>query len=157
MLLTQGDVVRHRVKTRTDGSGTAWARVPIPKNGAAESRYALEVRRLDDGGEVVASTSTTLRTREENPGKPSVSVRFSEGWVAAGSEAEARIRIRDGSGEALRNHPVRIWSGPKGTAAPTSEEAFDKVATKLQSNDDGEVITRVKAPSTVPRSGSPWR
>jgi hypothetical protein len=154
VLLTQGDVVRHRVKTKTDGSGTAWAKVPIPKSAAAESRYALEVRRLEVGGEVVASASTTLRTREENPGKPSVSVRFSEDSVAAGNEAEDRIRIRDGSGEALRNHPVRVWSGPRGTAAPATEEAFDEVATKLVSNDDGEVITRVKAPSTVPRSGT---
>jgi hypothetical protein len=154
VVLTQGDVVRHRTKTKTDASGTAWARVPIPRSAAAESRYSLDVRRLDADGAVIASASTTLRTREENPGKPSVNVRFSEGWVAAGSEAEARVRIRDGAGEALRNHPVRVWTGPKGTAAPSSEEAFDKVATKLESNDDGEVVTRVKAPSTVPRSGT---
>lgn len=150
-LLRQGDIVRQKVAVTTDASGTASAPLDIPAGTSAESTYFLVARVVDDPASEV---STTLRTREEIPGAPTFDAAFDASSVIAGSDASYRVRVRDASGEPIKAQPVLLWSGPSGTEAPTNADEFAKVATKLTTDENGEVAGAVKSPSTIPARGT---
>ena len=150
-VLEQGDVVRQKVVATTDSSGSASAVVDIPQGSGSESTYSLIARVVD---EPASDVTATLKTREEIPGAPTFTAFFEESSVTAGADASYRVRVRDASGEPIKALAVLLWSGPTGTDAPENHEEFAKVATKLTTDENGEITGSIKSPSTIPNRGT---
>ena len=154
-VLSQGDVVRERVETKTDLSGTASAKLHIPRDSGPAPSFVLEARPRDSA--TGRGKSTTLTTREELPGQPTFRATFDEAWTVAGDKARYRVRVRDATGEPIRGQTVLVWNGPRGTEPPLANEDFAKVAERLVTDVNGEVTATVTTPSTVPLRGSQHR
>lgn len=150
-VLTQGGVVRARAVSKTDASGTASAKLTVPRDAGDAASFTLEARPLDRSS---VGASTTLKAREEVPGQPSLRAFFEQSSALAGGEISYRARVRDASGEPLRAQEVWVWSGPRGTAPPEDDVAFRRIATRKLSDENGEVTGTVSTPSTVPRRGT---
>lgn len=152
-VLTQGGVVRQRVQTTSDASGTSMARVPIPRDNEPGAEWMLTAR----GGsseEPGPEDSERLVAREETPGKPTFWSAFDEGSITAGGKAAFHVRARDAADAAIAGQTVWIWSGPRGTEAPASLEAFKKAATAYTTDGAGEVKGEIPAPTTIPARGT---
>jgi hypothetical protein len=154
-VLSQGEVVRERVETKTDLSGTASAKLRIPRDSGPAPSFVLEARTRDSATRT--GKSTTLTTREELPGQPTFRATFDETWAVAGDKARYRVRVRDATGEPIRGQSVLIWNGPRGTEPPVADLDFEKVAEKQVTDVNGEVTATVNTPSTVPLRGSQHR
>jgi hypothetical protein len=150
-VLSQGGLVRARAVSKTDASGTASAKLRVPRDGGEAASYTLEARPLDRSS---MGASTTLQAREEVPGQPSVQAFFEQSSAAAGTDVSYRVKVRDASGEPLRAQELWVWSGPRGTAAPEDDEAFRRVAARKLSDENGEFTGTISTPSTVPQRGS---
>lgn len=156
IVLTQGGVIRFRRTTKTDAAGAAMARVPIPRDDEPGAQWLLTARAASRPKfeTDVLTQSVPLSAREEIPGRPTLWLAFDEGRVVAGGKARYRIRLRDASSEGIASHSVWVWSGPKGTQAPTDDDAFKKAAQRLVTDGAGEIVSEVVAPSTIALKGT---
>ncbi len=155
--LMQGGIARFRTTVQTDAAGAAMARIPIPRDDDPNAQFILratasESNGAEDSREI--ADSIELSTREETPGKATLTARFDEGSVVAGGKAAFRVRIHDASGEGIAAHPIWVWTGPRGTEAPKDQKAFEKAARLLKTDGAGEVVADVAAPSTIPPRGT---
>ncbi len=154
--LLQGGLVRFRRDVTTDAAGSAMLRVPVPRDQEPDVSWTIDARAKDAGSLGVSAIPSTigLVPREETPGKPTLWSAFDNGSVAAGASAKYRIRVEDGSEQAVAGHPVWVWTGPSGTEPPKDEKEFQKVATRRLTDGSGTIIADVTTPTTVPLRGT---
>lgn len=152
LALVEGGVPRHTVTLVTDAAGVAMARVPIPPADEPSWSWLLRARALGAGDSKGADeSSVTLTPREETPGTPRLAARFDEGAVLAGDHAAFTVSVRDATDQPIAGLPVRYWVGPKGTAPPKDDKAWERVARAATTDAQGELHGAADAPTLVAR------
>jgi hypothetical protein len=147
--LLEGGYARTRVKLLTDAAGTAMTRVPIPRTDEPTWTWQLRARSLTTGEHDAAHDSAQLTPREETPGSPWLSARWSESSVLAGDHPGFTLRVRDASDQPIVGLPIRYWVGPRGTEPPKDQKGWEISSTSALTDASGEVIGAAAAPTTV--------
>ncbi len=152
--LSQGGIERFRRVVQTDAAGAAMVSMIVPRDEDPLASWVVRAEAAGTANSGQLASSTTLQTREEVPGRASVTSFFEEPTVMAGGKAKYRVRLLDASGQAITGKPVWVWTGPKGTAAPEDDEEFRKVAKRGVTDGAGEIAGEIVAPSTIPLRGT---
>lgn len=147
--LKEGATVRYAADVKTDKTGSAMVRVPIPRSELPDMRWELAA-----SAGPRAADSATLSPREELPQKPSFSMSSELPTVVSGTKGTVRARLLDAGGEPVFGQTVLMWAGPRGTQPPADADEFKKVATRLVTDGAGEVVFSSVAPKIVARKGT---
>ncbi len=147
--LIEGGYARTRIKLLTDAAGTAMTRVPIPRTDEPSWTWQLRARTLSTGEHDAAQDSAVLTPREETPGSPWLSARWSETSVLAGDHPSFTLRVRDASDQPIVGLPIRYWVGPRGTEPPKDAKGWEISSTRALTNASGEVVGAADAPTIV--------
>lgn len=137
----------------TDEAGLAAIPIPVPFTEDPEAAWTLTARTAS-GTDDDVSAARSLHVREETPGHPSLAVHWKEPSARPGTRATFRVEAHDGTREPLAKLPFRYWVGPRGTAAPTDDAAWERASTAAATGADGVAVIGVDTPSTIPRRGS---
>jgi hypothetical protein len=151
--LMEGRQARFSRRLITDRGGGAVTQVPVPLADDPDWRWTLTARTAF-GGDDEAEASRELKVREETPGAPAISLRWSQPSVRPGARASFQIRLRDGAGGALASQPVRYWVGPRGTEPPADEAGWQRASTVVVTDAAGEAAVTVDTPAIISPRGT---
>ncbi len=152
--LLEGGIARHTVVLKSDPAGTAMTRVPIPALDDPSWTFELRARSMRPSGLPHGESALTLGLRDETPGAPRMTVGWSKPSVLAGDRATFRAHVRDATDQPIAGLPITYWVGQKGTEPPKTDEAWDAIAKRAETNAQGEIEGSFDAPKTV-RPGAP--
>ncbi len=147
------NVARFSRRLTTDQAGMIATQVPVPFTEDPDAGWTLTARTAS-GTDDDVSAVRSLHVREETPGLPSLAVHWKDPSARPGTRATFRVEGRDGTREPLARLPFRYWVGPRGTAAPTDDAAWERASTAAVTGADGVAAIDVDTPSTIPRRGS---
>lgn len=150
--LLEGGRTRWRQRVRTDAGGSASVRIPIPRTRELAWTWTARASLLD-GARTDVRTETTLRIREETPGRPSMWATFEGQTAEPGELSTARLRVRDAAGQPLGNVALTYWIGSQG-AQPVGDAGWKASATTTVTPASGELVLKHRAPTTFAPSGS---
>ncbi len=151
--LLEGGVARHSQRLLSDKGGLVMARVPIPR--VDEPVWQWTLRAQSETG-LSGAADVELTPREETPGMPTLEARWDAppAGALAGDKIPFAIRLRDATNQPLVDYSVSYWIGPKGQAAPATDEEWKKQATVARTDGAGVVNGTRDAPTLVKSTGT---
>jgi hypothetical protein len=152
--LMDGSLVRSSLRMKTDSSGIASARIPIPRGEVPAWLLLVRSLQADATSEAVAAS---LAPRDETPGMPTLAVRWEELGIAAGERGHFTVLLHDGSGEPVAASPLRYLVLAQGQEAPTDPTQWESLSTQATTDASGSFEGVMDAPTTVPPKGLDMR